>query len=309
MPGTVVMGVIFVDIKGFPFGEYHATGTNLGSIRFVHGGVARNVAEDMARIGSPVTFVTLGDTTPMSREAMERLEAQNIDLRYSIRVPQNGVGLWLAVMDEKGDLAGSTSQMPDTEPLARYLQERGEEIVSGADSVCLEMDMGEELSEWIVALCQKYRKDLYCISANMSVVQRRPDLLRHTRCFICNDIEAERLLHHPVSRADPEAAVETILQYGRGMGLRSMVVTLGSAGSVYYDSITGDAGHCPAHKVEMVDSTGAGDAFFSGVVSGLTRGLSLGRAVAAGTRLAALTIQSDEACCPSLPDFWEEMRP
>ena len=246
MPGTVVMGVIFVDIKGFPFGEYHATGTNLGSIRFVHGGVARNVAEDMARIGSPVTFVTLGDTTPMSREAMERLEAQKIDLRYSIRVPQNGVGLWLAVMDEKGDLAGSTSQMPDTEPLARYLQERGEEIVSGADSVCLEMDMGEELSEWIVALCQKYRKDLYCISANMSVVQRRPDLLRHTRCFICNDIEAERLLHHPVSRADPEAAVETILHYGRGMGLRSMVVTLGSAGSVYYDSITGDAGHCPA---------------------------------------------------------------
>ena len=286
-----------------------ATGTNLGSIRFVHGGVARNVAEDMARIGSPVTFVTLGDTTPMSREAMERLEAQKIDLRYSIRVPQNGVGLWLAVMDEKGDLAGSTSQMPDTEPLARYLQERGEEIVSGADSVCLEMDMGEELSEWIVALCQKYRKDLYCISANMSVVQRRPDLLRHTRCFICNDIEAERLLHHPVSRADPEAAVETILHYGRGMGLRSMVVTLGSAGSVYYDSITGDAGHCPAHRVEMVDSTGAGDAFFSGVVSGLTRGLSLGRAVSAGTRLAALTIQSDEACCPSLPDFWEEMRP
>ena len=65
MPGTVVMGVIFVDIKGFPFGEYHATGTNLGSIRFVHGGVARNVAEDMARIGSPVTFVTLGDTTPV----------------------------------------------------------------------------------------------------------------------------------------------------------------------------------------------------------------------------------------------------
>ena len=58
-----------------------------------------------------------------------------------------------------------------------------------------------------------------------SVVQRRPDLLRHTRCFICNDIEAERLLHHPVSRADPEAAVETILHYGRGMGLRSMVVT------------------------------------------------------------------------------------
>ena len=100
--------------------------------------------------------------------------------------------------------------------------------------------------------------------------------------------------------------METILQYGRGMGLRSMVVTLGAFGCVYYDSITGDAGYCPAHRVEMVDSTGAGDAFFAGVVSGLTRGLPLGKAAAAGTRLAALTIQTDEACCPSLPDFWEE---
>ena len=33
MPGTVIMGVIFVDIKGFPFGKYNAIGTNLGSIR------------------------------------------------------------------------------------------------------------------------------------------------------------------------------------------------------------------------------------------------------------------------------------
>lgn len=309
MPGTVIMGVIFVDIKGFPFGKYNAVGTNLGSIRFVHGGVARNVAEDMARIGTPVTFVTQGDATPMSREAMERLEAQHIDLTHSILVPQNGVGMWLAVMDENGDLAGSTSQMPDTEPLAKYLAERGDEIVAGADSVCLEMDMREDISEQIVALCQKHKKDLYCISANMSVVLRRPDLLRHTRCFICNDIEAERLLHHPIPRTDLETAVDTILHYGRGLGLRSMVVTLGSSGSVYYDSITGEAGHCPAHRVEMVDSTGAGDAFFSGVVSGLTRGLPLARAVAAGTRLAVLTIQSDEACCPSLPDFWPEMTP
>ncbi len=306
MPGTVVMGVIFVDIKGFPFGAYHATGTNLGSIKFVHGGVSRNVAEDMARIGMPVTFVTLGDATPMSREAMERLEAQHIDLRYSIHVPQNGVGLWLAVMDEKGDLAGSTSQMPDTTPLERYLQEYGDEIVGGADCVCLEMDMGESISDHIVALAQKHKKDLYCVCANLSVVLRRPDLLRYTRCFICNDIEAEKLLEHPVPRTDPDAAVETILQYGRSMGLRSMVVTLGAFGCVYYDSITGDAGYCPAHRVEMVDSTGAGDAFFAGVVSGLTRGLPLGKAAAAGTRLAALTIQTDEACCPSLPDFWEE---
>ena len=70
MPGTVVMGVIFVDIKGFPFGEYHATGTNLGSIRFVHGGVARNVAEDMARIGWKRKRSTCGTASASRRTAL-----------------------------------------------------------------------------------------------------------------------------------------------------------------------------------------------------------------------------------------------
>ena len=100
MPGTVVMGVIFVDIKGFPFGEYHATGTNLGSIRFVHGGVARNVAEDMARIGSPVTFVPLGDTTPMSREAMER---------HTIEVTNQVIEKQMRVVQEIASLLGETT--------------------------------------------------------------------------------------------------------------------------------------------------------------------------------------------------------
>ncbi len=77
-----------------------------------------------------------------------------------------------------------------------------------------------------------------------------------------------------------------------------MVVTLGSAGSVYYDSITGDAGHCPAHRVEMRFHR-CGRRLLSGVVSGLTRRSFLSKAVAAGPALPPLTIQSDEACCPS----------
>lgn len=89
MPGTVVMGVIFVRYQGLPVRGVPRHRHQFGQHPLCPRRRRRNVAEDMARIGSPVTFVTLGDTTPMSREAMERLEAQKIDLRYSIRVPQN----------------------------------------------------------------------------------------------------------------------------------------------------------------------------------------------------------------------------
>lgn len=305
MQGIAVMGVIFVDIKGFPWGLYTPRGTNRGSVRFIHGGVSRNVAEDLLRIGTSVTFVTLSDSTPMGTDALQRLSAQGADLTHAITVEQNGVGLWLAVMDEAGDLAGSISQMPDTKPLEDYLALHGEAIVAKADNIAIEFDMGEKIAERITDLAEQYGKDLYCIPGNMSVMLKRPDLLRRTRCVICNEVEAHKIFGHPLPPEDPDAILDALLQYGRGMGMRSMVVTLGALGAVYYDGPTGESGFCPAQKVTMVDSTGAGDAFFSGVVAGLTRGLPLGRAVQGGTCLAALTIQSEEACCPVFPGLWD----
>ena len=47
----LVIGAAFVDIKGFPEGTYLPNGRNAGKIEYVHGGVARNVAEDLANAG------------------------------------------------------------------------------------------------------------------------------------------------------------------------------------------------------------------------------------------------------------------
>lgn len=306
MPGIVVMGVIFVDIKGFPWGVYTPRGTNRGEVHYIQGGVGRNVAEDLLRIGVPTTFVTLSDRTPMGVDALERLSRDGADLTHAITVAENGVGIWLAVMDDTGDLAGSISQMPDTQPLEDYLAVHGEEIVANAEHIAIEFDMGEGIAEHITALAQQYGKDLYCIPGNMSVMLKRPDLLRQTRCVICNEVEARKLFGRALPTEDPELILEAVLQHGRGMGLRSMVVTLGALGAVYYDGPTGESGFCPAEKVTMVDSTGAGDSFFSGVVAALTHGMPLGKAVGIGSRLAALTIQSDEACCPIVDDLWDE---
>lgn len=84
-------------------------------------------------------------------------------------------------------------------------------------------------------------------------------------------------------------------------GLQSMVLTLGERGSVYYDALTGEKAYQPAFKTEVVDSSGTGDAFFSGTVAGLIRNLPLSKAVVMGTRLASLTIQSEENTCYGTP--------
>ena len=77
----------------------------------------------------------------------------------------------------------------------------------------------------------------------------------------------------------------------------AMVVTMGGDGAVYAEA-DGESGFCPAQKVQVKDTTGAGDAFCAGVSAGLTYGKTLGKAVEIGTRLAASVITSSENVCP-----------
>ena len=77
-----------------------------------------------------------------------------------------------------------------------------------------------------------------------------------------------------------------------------MIVTMGSKGAVSAE-IDGSTGIIPAFKVDVMDTTGAGDAFLAGVAIGLTYGKSVEEAARIGTRLSASVITTDENVCPS----------
>ena len=77
----------------------------------------------------------------------------------------------------------------------------------------------------------------------------------------------------------------------------AMIVTMGGEGAVYAD-IHGNKGHIPARNVQVIDTTGAGDAFCSGVVAGLTYGKTLSEAVEIGSYLAASVITTSDNVCP-----------
>jgi len=79
--------------------------------------------------------------------------------------------------------------------------------------------------------------------------------------------------------------------------LPAMVVTLGGNGSIFAD-LKGNSGYCPARKVHVKDTTGAGDAFCAGIAIGLTYGKTLAEAAEIGTQLAASVIISSENVCP-----------
>ena len=104
--GIVIMGAVFVDIKGYPDGNYIPAGRNAGRVEQIYGGVSRNVTEDIANCELRPTFLSLVDDTGTGLDAIRKLQNHKVDTRYVRQVP-DGMGTWLAVFDNNGDVAGS----------------------------------------------------------------------------------------------------------------------------------------------------------------------------------------------------------
>lgn len=292
----VVIGTVFVDVKGFPDDVYLPTGRNKGRVETVHGGVGRNVAEDIANLELRPVFISMVDDNASGEDVKRKLKNHKVNTDYVLEAPDS-MGMWLAVFDDKGDLAGSISKRPNTDAINNLLDEKGDEIFSDADSIIIELDLDKEIIKRVFRLAEKYNKRVYSVVANMSLASQRRDFLQSIDCFICNLQEAGILFVDDFSENSPEEMCEILSKKVISANIPSMIVTMGSKGAVYADN-KGDSGYCPAERVIVRDTTGAGDAFCAGAAAGLTYGKSIREAVKIGTHLAASVIGSSENVCP-----------
>lgn len=294
--GIVVLGAVFVDIKGYPSEVYIPGGRNAGRVEQVHGGVSRNIAEDIANVELRPTFISLVDDSGAGADVIKKLKSHKVNTDY-IRVTPNGMGTWLAVFGNNGDVEAAISKRPDLHPILDTLIEHGDEIFSQADSISLEIDIDKDIVKQVFMLAEKYGKPVYAVVSNMRIAVERRDFLRSTHCFVCNQQEAGILFSDDYSDKTPREMADILAERIKAARIQRMIVTMGEHGAVYA-TIDGEKGICPAKKVDVKDTTGAGDAFFAGATIGLTYGKTMQEACEIGTRLAASVICTSENVCP-----------
>ena len=294
--GIVIIGAVFVDIKGYPLSTYIPGGRNAGRVEQVHGGVSRNVAEDIANVELRPTFVSLVDDTGSGQDVIDKLAKHKVNTRYIEKVP-DGMGTWLAVFNNDGDVCAAISKRPDTTPLTKLLEEKGDEIFADCDGIAFELDLEKATVKQILRYAKKYNKKVYAAISNMSIAMERRAFLQEIDCFVCNQQEAGLLFSDEYDHMAPEEMCRTLAANVHSANIPCMVVTMGGEGAVYARS-DGESGVVPAKKVDVIDTTGAGDAFFAGTVIGLTYGKTLPEACEIGSRLAASVICTAENVCP-----------
>lgn len=311
-PTAVVVGTTFIDVKGFPFGPLNNRARNLGKVEFCHGGVGRNVAENLGHLGIATSLVSSVTDNAQGREILEALDRIGVKIEHVTLAGEAGMGIWQALLDIDGDVALSVSQMPDLTPMAGYLRLNWEEIFRSAGWVVLEVDLNLEIADLVMGAADRLGLPICGVPGNLDLLLKHPELLKRLDVFICNRVEAEMISGHRADSFDTIcAAVESL----RRVGPRNCLITLGEDGVVAAGPDLKPT--CfPAARAEVVDTTGAGDSFVAGAVFGLVRGWSLERAVRCGIKTAAWTVSSPGSVNPEVKtlafhdaDFRDSERP
>lgn len=291
-----VIGTVFVDVKGYANAKINCDTKNVGNIEFANGGVGRNVAEAIGRAGGEVSFVSSVDLTAQGEGVVNDMQAIGIKTDRVVRAVQ-GMGMWLAAIDCDGELVASVSQKPNLTEMERMLAEKGEEIVKNSKAIVLEFDLHELVVQKVFYWAKQHNVPVYGIVGNLEVLNQRRSMIDNLELFILNQAEAEMFLGRTITSMEETKLAARDLTNG---GLKVAVVTMGEQGSVFYDSRTNTFGFVPCEKVQVQDTTGAGDSFFAGTVFGLVSGFELERAVKCGTQLAAWTISSKHNVDPEI---------
>ena len=289
---VVTVGTVYVDIKGYPDGEYFPTGRNAGDIKYFHGGVARNIAEDVSKLGEDSILVSLVDKSGVASDVIRHLKDVNVRTDY-VKATENGMGTWMAVFDSDGELCASISERPDLLPICEILKSNEEQVFKGAAGVLLEIDIDEAIVDMTMKMAEKYNIPVYAVISNMTIAKERIKYIKKTDCFFCNRQEAGIFFDKKTEGLSPKEMLDLLISELKKLNMKAMVITMDSEGAVYATK-DGVSGHCPAQQVTVVDTTGAGDAFFAGTSVGLLRKLSIADACTLGTKTAASVLSTRE---------------
>jgi pseudouridine kinase len=309
---VMCIGAANLDRKLRTLGTLQMATSNPARAEEVVGGVARNIAENLARLGTPVALLTaLGDDAA-GRTLQAHAEEAGIDTRGSLRLTNTCSGTYTAVLDDRGEMLLALADMQLYEALTpQFLASRQPQRAAAALTVS-DLNLPREA---IATLLKDARRDgiaLVLVAVSQPKMTRLPEDLTGLCLLILNRGELETRVGRPLpADADLEAACREV----RAQGARQIIVTCGQGGVFYTlndDTLSAGGGlaHLPAHKVKTVDVTGAGDAFAAAVCWSLYQGSDdLRLACRRGLKLAAMTLESEATVSPLLAaDVLDEIR-
>lgn len=294
---VLVIGGAGVDMVGRLKAELKTGTSNPANIRISFGGVGRNVAENLARLGQPVRLITAVGVDDVGDQLLAQIEAAGVDISAILRTGDHHTGIYLGVINPSGMLQLALDDINATSAITPgYLHAR-EDLFEHASLVFIDANLPPKTLRTVFSLAGKAHLPVCADPTSTSLADRLQSYLPRLRLITPNGPEAAILCDRPFQASKRQEAMDAakcLISQGVGMAMLS----LAEYGVVYATSET--SGHVPAIRTKIVDPTGAGDALTATVIFSLLNDIPLDDAVRLGVTAATLTLQHRGTVIPDL---------
>ncbi|MBN1310735.1 MAG: carbohydrate kinase family protein [Anaerolineae bacterium] len=294
---VLVIGAANLDVKGRPETALVRGSSVPGVIQSSLGGVARNIAENLARLEVETVLLTsVGDDDAGAR-ILGQAAGSGIDISEVLISEGQRTGAYMALLAEDGALDIAMDDMGILTNLTPAYFEERYTLFRNARVVAIDANLTPEALETVLTLCQENEVPVCAEPTSNLLAERLCPHLSRLHMATPNVPEAQVMCGDVFAEADREAA-QAAAAHLVALGVDVAIITLGKHGVVYADAET--KGHVPAIQTYVVDSIGAGDAQAAAIIFGLIEDLPLDECVRLGVAAATLTLRTQETVRPDL---------
>ncbi|WP_243355270.1 carbohydrate kinase [Bacillus litorisediminis] len=259
------------------------------------GGVARNVAENLGRLGCSVSLITVvGD----DYEGQWLLDYTKdfVDITPSQVWPEEATGTYTAILNANGEMELAIADMGIYSKVNIPFIDKRWGYLSSSDMILMDTNFSKGVLEHVIKRCAEEDLPLTIAPVSSPKAKKLPQQLKGVTWLIANQEEAEVIAHQQItSDRDYFKAAEKIVK----KGVEHVVITRGDKGLVFYTK-RGEAGAVIPPKIDVKDVTGAGDSLVAGILYGISKGFGIEEACKLGVASSILTLQTTETVFSSM---------
>ena len=290
---TLVFGVSVFDICGFTDSNYRCNDSNPGKVRTSFGGVCRNIAECMSRVGVNTQFISILGDDEAGKAMLEHSKQMNYDMSNSLIIEGGNTPTYMAVLDEHGEMVSAVVDMKIIDKFTTEFIDSKADIIRNAEYMILDSDR-PDIVEYIL---KNFSGNTKFILDPVSAAKAKEikDLIKYFHTIKPNRYEAEIMCGMKIKNDED---LRKAGRYFIDLGIENVFITLDEDGIYYNNGLV--EGKIKANDVKVVNVTGAGDSFVAGIAYGYANKCDLIETLKFAISMSTITISTEETIHPEM---------
>lgn len=293
----LIIGATLLDTKGKPLAGLEPGTSNPAIIKHTRGGTARNISENLVRMGAEVILISAVGDDITGRRLINTSEESGLKMDRVQIVPHAHTGAYIAFLDEDGGLSVAMDDVRVMEHITPKYLYQNRQLFQTAEMVVIDGSLTVEALETVFRLSKRYHVPICADPSSTRLAYKLRPYLNQLYLTVPNEIEAATILEMDFFGENSDLSLDLARQLNRA-GVEHAAITLSDFGLVYATSQ--ETGYIPARYTEIVDSTGAGDAITAAIIFGMINQLPAIEAIRLGAAAGSLTLQTSETVLPNL---------